>query len=264
MQIEVVSNRPDNENYAVPPLLFIHGMYHAAWCWEDYFLPYFERKGLQATALSFYNHGNSAKRKAFNLLRIGDYVEDVHQVVQTMEQAPILVGHSMGGFVVQKYLEKYKAPGAVLMASVPPTGIWGVTFKVMRIIPGAFLKAISTLNLKHIINTNEKYKLLLCSESFDDQKIVEYQKKINTESFLAYIDMLGLDLVRKKKHHIPFLVIGGGQDKVLSKKTIIKTAKNYKTEAIIFEEVSHMMMLSDSYDAVADKIIDWVAKHFIK
>jgi hypothetical protein len=24
-----------------PPLLFVHGSYHSAWCWQEHFMPYF-------------------------------------------------------------------------------------------------------------------------------------------------------------------------------------------------------------------------------
>jgi non-heme chloroperoxidase len=38
----------------------------------------------------------------------------------------VLIGHSMGGMVLQKYLEKREAPAVVLMSSVPPQGLLGL------------------------------------------------------------------------------------------------------------------------------------------
>ena len=35
-----------------PPLIFVHGGYGDAWCWEPYFLPWFAAKGWPAYALS--------------------------------------------------------------------------------------------------------------------------------------------------------------------------------------------------------------------
>lgn len=259
MKLELLSNNPKtilNDT----PILFVHGMWHGAWCW-DKFLAYFEKKGLKAFALSLSNHANSEKRKAFNLLRINDYVKDVAQIVATFDKKPILVGHSMGGFVVQKYLENHSVQGAVLISSVPPFGIWDGTLSVLKNFTGAFLKANVTLNLKHIINSNYKYKHILCSEEFSDKNIEEYQKLVDTESYLAYVDMLGLNLVnvkKVKKNKTPFLIIGGGKDAALSRKSVLKTAIKYNTEAVIFENMPHMMMLSLDYSKVADKIINWI------
>ena len=262
MKIELLSNKPkDIKNET--PILFVHGMWHGAWCWEPYFFPYFEKKGIKVYALSLSNHANSRRKKPFNLLRINDYVKDVEQIVDTFDKNPILIGHSMGGFIAQKYLENNSAAGVVLMASVPPFGIWGGTLSVLKKFTGAFLKANVTFNLKHIVNSNYKYKHILCSEKFSDKDIVEYQKLIDTESYLAYMDMLGLNLVnvkKVKKNKTPFLIIGGGKDAVLSKKALLKTAKKYNTEAIIFEGISHMMMLSPGYSKVADTIINWMDK----
>ena len=195
------------------------------------------------------------------MLRINDYVKDIEQIVDTFDKKPILVGHSMGGFIVQKYLEKNSVPGAVLMVSVPPFGIWNATFSVLKNFPGAFIKANLTLNLKHVVNSNYKYKHILCTDEFSDKDIEEYLKLIDTESYIAYVDMLGLNLVNVKKvmkNKTPLLILGGGKDAVLSRKSVLKTAKKYNTEAIFFEDMPHMMLLSPNYSKVADKIIDWI------
>jgi len=260
MKLELLTNKPKTINNETP-ILFVHGMWHGAWCWDTYFLPYFEKKGIKAFALSLSNHANSPVRKAFNLLRISDYVKDIEQIVHTFDKKPILVGHSMGGFIVQKYLEQDSVPGAVLMASVPPFGIWDGTIYVLKNFTGAFLKANVTLNLKHIVNSTYKYKHILCSEDFSDKKIEEYQKLIDTESFFAYVDMLGLNLVHVKKvkeNGTPLLIMGGGKDAAISKNSVFKTAKKYNTEAVIFEDLPHLMMLSPEYRKVADRIINWM------
>ncbi|MGB2811055.1 MAG: alpha/beta fold hydrolase, partial [Mycobacterium sp.] len=48
---------------------------------------------------------------------IADYVEDVKSVADDLPTRPVVIGHSMGGLVVQKYLESNAAPAGVLMAS---------------------------------------------------------------------------------------------------------------------------------------------------
>jgi pimeloyl-ACP methyl ester carboxylesterase len=51
---------------------------------------------------------------------LADYVDDVKSVVRSLPSTPVLIGHSMGRFVVQKYLEANDAPAAVLIVSAPP------------------------------------------------------------------------------------------------------------------------------------------------
>jgi alpha-beta hydrolase superfamily lysophospholipase len=261
LNLELIENNPVSFD-PKKTFLLIHGMWHGAWCWEPKFLPYLEKLGYKAYALSLSNHGKSLKRKKMNLLRINDYVNDVKEVVDSLEETPVLIGHSMGGFVVQKYLEKYTAPGAVLLASVPPFGILGGTLTVMKAFPGAFLKANVTLNLKYIIDSTKKISYLMFSDRVKEEEIKEYQKKTDSESYLAYMDMLGLNLVRTKKIKTPLMVFGAGKDKAVSPESVKKTAKIYHTEAMIFEEMGHDMMLEPGYEEIIDRIIIHLENEF--
>src|SRR5205814_7095304 len=42
-----------------PPLLFVHGGYCDAWCWEPFFLPWFAARGYPSYALILCGHGAS-------------------------------------------------------------------------------------------------------------------------------------------------------------------------------------------------------------
>jgi pimeloyl-ACP methyl ester carboxylesterase len=106
-----------------PPLLFVHGAWHGAWCWDDHFLDFFADKGFRALALSLRGHGKSSTDKRLNRFSIADYVDDVRSVAEALPVPPVVIGHSMGGFVVQKYLESNAAPAGVLLASAPPKGV---------------------------------------------------------------------------------------------------------------------------------------------
>jgi pimeloyl-ACP methyl ester carboxylesterase len=104
------------------PLLFVHGGEHAAWCWDENFLDYFAARGYRAVALSLRGHGASPNSAPPRSCSIADYVSDVGAVAYQLPHNPVVIGHSLGGFVVQKYLESHATPAAVLIASAPPQG----------------------------------------------------------------------------------------------------------------------------------------------
>ena len=116
MKLEIISKYPSGSAYPTP-LLFIHGTLHGAWCWDVHFLDYFAQHGYAAHAVNLRGHGNSEGREKLRWTRIADYVEDVTNAVGQLPSLPILIGHSMGGFIIQKYLEDHDAPGAVLLSS---------------------------------------------------------------------------------------------------------------------------------------------------
>ena len=104
MHLEVVTYEPKTGTRSTP-LLFVHGAWHGAWCWAEYFLPYFAEHGYTSHALDLRGHGKSEGANRLRWTGITHYVSDVEHVVDQLDKAPVLIGHSMGGLVVQKYLE---------------------------------------------------------------------------------------------------------------------------------------------------------------
>ena len=119
--LEVIDKGSLSESHPAP-ILFVHGGQHATWCWDEHLLDFFAAKGYRAVAVSFRGHGKSPSSKPQRACSIADYVEDVRLVAETLPQTPVVIGHSLGGFVVQNYLELHAAPAAVLVASAPPQG----------------------------------------------------------------------------------------------------------------------------------------------
>ena len=152
MYLEVIKKEPAAITHKTP-ILFVHGMWHAAWCWEEYFLPYFSQNGFVTYALSLRGHGGSEGREQLRWSSINDYVSDLAKVAEQLEAPPILVGHSMGGLIVQKYLESCKSPAAVLLASAPPKGVMLATARIFLRHPLIMLKACLTLNMLLIVST---------------------------------------------------------------------------------------------------------------
>jgi pimeloyl-ACP methyl ester carboxylesterase len=131
MQLEIISKFPTG-NANPTPLLFIHGTLHGAWCWEAHFLDYFAQHGYAAHAVSLRGHARSEGPAHLRWTRIADYVEDLASAVRQLPGSPILIGHSMGGFIIQKYLETHSAPGAVLLSSAPPGGMLPAAIRIAR------------------------------------------------------------------------------------------------------------------------------------
>ncbi|HYN38889.1 MAG TPA: alpha/beta fold hydrolase, partial [Rhodospirillales bacterium] len=127
MRLEVISRKPKGRARPTP-LLFVHGAYGGAWVWEQHYLPWFAERGWEAHALSLRGHGESEGAEKVRFARLRDYVADVEQVLAEISPAPVLIGHSLGGMIVQKLLHSTTVPAAVLMASAPPHGTVGTLF----------------------------------------------------------------------------------------------------------------------------------------
>lgn len=258
MKLELISREPRVLEFAAP-LLFVHGSCHAAWCYEENFLPYFAARGFSSHALSLRGHGSSEGGERLNWVSIADYVEDARQTASKFSTAPVLVGHSLGGLVVCKFLEKHQATAAILLAPSPTNGMLQPGSRLFFQNPMLFIRAFLTQNIRLIYGTPELVKKNLFSADADDEEIARYAKRLGNESFRAATEMI-YNLPRPKLTKMPLLVLGGENDVVVPPPEIRKTARAFNADCEIFQETAHDLMLERNWQIVADFMIDWLRK----
>jgi pimeloyl-ACP methyl ester carboxylesterase len=257
--LELIQKGSPSDAHPVP-LLFVHGAWHAAWCWDEHFLDFFAERGYGCYAPSLRGHGASAGRGRLRRTGIQDYVRDIAQTAAELPTQPVLVGHSMGGFVVQKYLESHTAAGAILVAAVPPSGVRRITLHIARRHPVQFAKANALLKLAPVVATPELVRELFFSASTPDEQVNAYHLRVQDESYRAFLDMLLLNLVRTKQvNRVPMLVLGAEHDTIVSQRETRRTAAVYGAEAETFPGIGHDMMLEPGWQAVAERITGWLS-----
>jgi pimeloyl-ACP methyl ester carboxylesterase len=259
MRLEVLSKKPKGVSRAVP-ILFVHGAWHGAWCWEKNFMPYFAENGYDCYALSLRGHGGSERPKRFRFMRISDYVADVAEAVGRLPEVPIIVGHSMGGLVVQKYLEENTAPAAVLLASVPVKGVFRTTLRIACRHFWPFLKANLTWSLYPIIGKPKLAREAFFSEDIPPDTLNGFFGLMQDESYLAFLDMMFFKLPNPEKISTDLLILGAEEDVIFHPDEIEATAAAYDRKSEIFKGMAHDMMLETGWQTVADRIIGWLSK----
>ncbi|MDK9715656.1 alpha/beta hydrolase [Sulfuritalea hydrogenivorans] len=239
------------------PLLFVHGAYTAAWCWEEHFLPFFAEAGYAAYAVSLSGHGGSPGRKHLDSFSIGDYVRDVAAVAAALPAPPVLIGHSMGGFVVQKYLEEHIAPGAVLMCAVPPQGLLSAAMGMMFSKPGMMKDLNSLMSGGKASLETLREALFAQPVSLDDLK--RYYKGSQSESHRAIWDMSLFGMPRAGRvKRTPLLVQGAEFDHLIPASLVEMTARTYDVDAHVFPGMGHGLMLERDWKKPAQQILDWL------
>jgi non-heme chloroperoxidase len=257
-QLEIIETSPSKgRKGGARPLLFVHGAFAGAWCWAEHFLPYFAKQGFRACALSLSGHGASPGRERLDWLSIDDYVNDLEQAVSTIGGDPILVGHSMGGFVVQKYLERASAPGAVLMASVPPQGLLSASLSLAFSDPRLFSDVNSMMHHSRV--SLDALQHVLFAGPVAVEKLRACYRRMQPESQRAMWDMTFFNLPNLRRERCPpMLVMGAECDVLVPASQAEQAARYYGTEAEIFPGMGHLMMLETEWQKVADRIIEWI------
>jgi len=256
--LEVISRRPPEKvSPRNTPLLFLHGAYAAAWCWDEHFLPHFAERGYASHALSFSGHGGSPGRERLDSLGIDHYVADAAAVAARLPAPPVLIGHSMGGLVAQKYLERHEAAGVVLLASVPPQGLWAAALGL------AFQKPGLLSDLNRLLGGGraalDTLRTAMFAQPVATEDLARWYKRMQPESHRAIWDMTLFNLPLKSRMRLPpLLVLGAEHDSLIPASQVEMTARHYGVAAEIFEGMGHGLMLEQGWCGVAERILTWL------
>lgn len=258
-ELEIFRRSPTGKPKSKHPLVFVHGAFTGAWCWNEHFLNWFADKGFETVSFSLRGHGGSGGRQLRSLASIDDYVEDLEEVVDTLGQTPVLIGHSMGGYIIQKYLEQHTAEAAILMASVPPEGLLASNAMMAMAQPDlyfqmAWLQAIGP----HTFLRERLGRAMLSPDIAEDEGMI-YFGRLETESQRALLDMMGANPIFLTADEAPaMLVIGAHDDEIIQSELIHHTARKYRADYALVDDIHHAMMLDKNWEKVAETMLEWL------
>lgn len=281
LRLEVLSlGAGENSAQAKAPIVFLHGSYHAAWCWAVHWLPYFASLGHDCYAVSLLGQGASdTPLESGPGGTIQSHARDVaHFISQRCARPPVLVGHSFGGLIVQYYLsqvsvdgvtsncgwgEPYpRLAGAVLACSVPPTGNTAVVKRFLMSKPVASIKVTLSLAAKMFATSVSLCRETFFSPSMPEKEVVQYQNLMKESSKVPLFDLRSLNsslpVPSPVKNSPPVLVVGAENDFILDKQGIEETASFLGTKEVMVPGIAHDVMLDMGWRDAADVLKSWM------
>jgi len=256
MKLEILSRKAEGQSPGTP-LLFVHGAYVGAWCWEEHFLDWFAARGYPAHALSLRGHGASEGHRQLNDFGLAEYAEDVAQALGDLPAAPVLVGHSMGALVVQKYLEKGNAPAAVLACPVPAYGLLPSSFTMAWTRPALFAGLNSVANGGRA-SPEVLREALFCGQ-IGPERLERCYQRMQRESRRALLDMSGWGLPNLfRGARVPTLVLGAEKDSLIAHREAEASARLLGAEYRLLAGIGHAIMLDESWESAAAAILGWL------
>ena len=134
------------------------------------------------------------------------------EVAAGLPRDPVLVGHSLGGRVVQKYLEAHEAPAAVLLAPPSVRGLLGSALRTLREHPWLSLQVLLSGTPRRLFATPELVRKFFFSPELGEEQVREYAARMGSESFRALLELVYIRPDRARIRGVPLLVLGGGRD----------------------------------------------------
>lgn len=245
--LEVVSALPQVRDPVKPPLLFVHGLGHGAWCWENWLVEA-AAADYPAHAVSLRGHGGSAG--ALRTARLAHYVDDVIHTAASLPRRAVLVGHSMGGLVVQRALARYAARAGVLVAPVPAHPAVGSLLAVARRHPSDALRIVLGASLP----LRPEYLFA----GLDPAEAQRHSQRCGPESSLAQYQLLLHRPAAPPRGDAPVLVLAAPADRLVPFADVRRTARRYGAALRAFPGMGHDLMLDRRWHEPLHAMLGWL------
>lgn len=242
------------------PVIMVHGMFGGQWYFKNWAI-YLAEKGLTVYVPNLRGHNGSHE----DVNSVMSYVYDLSVVVDYIGKPCVLIGHSMGGLVVQKYSEIYaNTKGLILVASAPAKGISVLSLLVIRKMVKKFYPML--FNKPFQINYKDCFELVLNNFPKNDPEAIAAAIKFSTtpESGKAARELaFSLIPVNERKINCPVLIVAGSMDKMCPLNSQLKIKKKYYFSDYLQFKRGHMLMLEEGWKEVISKIYNWIDLNFI-
>jgi len=247
-------------------IVFLHGMFQNPKSWDKW-KRYFKEKGYEcfSPAYPFHEGEPSMLRKnidpTLSTLTFGQVVDSLEKFIGNLGQAPILVGHSMGGLAVQSLLGRKKGVAGVCIDPAPPKGIFSLQFSFLK----ANLPVVNPLKGNSVcLPSLSWFHYAFCNLMTMDQTRKEYDLYVVPESRNIARSTLGKDgSINFSQPHVPLLFIAGQKDHIVPPSLVKRTFDAYKDtggrkDYKAFPLRTHYICGQDKWQEVADYILQWI------
>ncbi|MBI3235092.1 MAG: alpha/beta hydrolase [Bacteroidetes bacterium] len=254
-----------------PKVVFIHGMFFSKDCWNEWDA-YFTAKGFECMNIAWpekneigmanritTEHENIAN---LTLTKIVNYYDSI---ITTMPDTPYLVGHSMGGLVVQLLLQRGKGKAGVAIHSAPAKGIKSNKWSYIKSNWPAVSPSIPKDKAYLMPFKRYKYSMANMLSKIDQQ--TTWRKWIMYESIKVWkAPTTNEAKIDYKKSTKPLLFIAGTKDRIIPYKIVKKNAKKYASYNAnvtykCYKNRGHMVVYEQGWKEIADDVILWLNAH---
>ena len=252
-------------------VVLIHGLWMTPLSWEHWANHYTER-GYSVYAPSWpgmERDVRALRRAPESYADIGfkQIVDHYEKLVIDLEHAPILIGHSFGGLVVQALLDRGLGCCGVAIASAPIKGIWTLPYSTMRVVTPQLL---TMHNHRCAALTPAQFHYAFMNTSTREESFLIYQRyavpgpdRVLLQTELANFNPFAETAVNTRRNNrAPLLLVAGTEDHLIPPRIVKANHRAYRhstavTEYKEFPGRTHFVIGQSGWEEVANYSLDW-------
>lgn len=257
------------------PVVLVHGLWIHPTSWQSW-IDRFRDAGYDPTAPGWPGDTTTVEQAnddpdRFAGYGIEDIVEHHKRYIGSLEERPIVIGHSFGGLIAQRLLAEDFAVAAVAIDPAPIKGVLRTPISSLRV---AFPAVRNPANRhKTIALTNEQFRYGFGNAITETESETLYRRwaipgpaKPLFEAAFANVTLASPAKVNTRNAtRGPLLLIGGGRDHTAPASVTRATYRRYGksaavTEILEFSDRGHSLTMDSGWREIADTVVDWLAR----
>ena len=242
------------------PVLFVHGAGAGPWCWWG-FMERFAAAGYDCHAMALRGHPPSDPVPALGRVRLRDYVDDIRQVLERLPGA-VLVGHSMGGALVQAVAASCDVAALILAAPAPVAGVRFHRPPWHRWLPVQAARALPAILGRGVVRPHLPSMRRMVLNRLPREQHREIFSRCTPESSTALLGLLGgrLRCEQGSLQDRPFkrLVVAATADRICIFPMQREIARQQGAELLVLIDRAHMFIMEPGWQRCADRLLSWL------
>jgi pimeloyl-ACP methyl ester carboxylesterase len=253
-------------------VVFVNGAWMTSDCWADFRKP-FERGGYKAHTPSWPLLGGASAAElrktppaGLGSLTIGEIVDHYGAFIETLDEAPLIIGHSFGGLFTQMLLAQGLGSAGIAIDPAPGAGV----------VPGIASLAAAFPILNRINGWSrpftipfEAFKASFANTAPAAQQKAAYEALVvPTSGRIFYQAASGIGAaVHPRRRTQPLLITVGEHDRTVTPFTAHQTYAIQKhspapTDFKLFPGLSHFLIAEEpGWEDVSAFCLDWAKAH---
>lgn len=249
-------------------VMFISGAFVSHHYWKQW-LWYFESKGYKVIAPPWIHKNDTPENlreedtcNKIGSIRLSELLCYYAEIIEQLQEKPILVGHSYGGLLVQLLIQKDLAAAGICISSFPTAG-----FSVKKL---AFYKSIFKFPFNFFSGKGitflsfKNWKDDFFNTASYEEQTTAFKDFVIPESKKALWDLLLKNTrVNFRRRHVPLFFIAASDDRIVSYELQNWNFKKYKNFHSITcfknrNDQDHFLILHYDWKETAESIIIWL------
>ena len=255
------------------PLVLIHGAWVSSRSWENY-VDYFGERGYSVSAPEWPRKVGDVEEMRETAdesagLGVQEIVDHYAELIDGLDQPPVLIGHSYGGLFVELLLDRGLGRAGVAMSPAPPKGILVLPFSTLKSGSPALghpskWHGVVTLTLEEFtyafVNTFSPED---AAAAYERYAVPETGQIFYEAGFANFHLHPPTEIHFKNADRAPLLLVGATEDHTVPASLTKAAYKRYekspaKTEYMEFEGRPHLHMAASDWQEVAQAIDGWL------